>query len=321
MKYIISLIFSLFLPSTIIGQFTYEHLTVDYTSTITYKNLKLVPIRANDSFFEATKQGVQDSRNYISLRDALENDQLNIRDRAGVNRLLIDNLSDQPVILMSGEILKGGKQDRVIAKDMVLRPNTKRNSVPVFCVEEKRWSSPKKWTYYHEGSMHLRRVVDQSQNQQQVWKEIAYELKKDKIRSKTRAYTSHSSDPEYAAIEAEYLRAFNLGNFSPPENIIGIIGISGSVVIGCDLLASPELFQREYEGLIFSYIDEAITYGMQVDITDAAIKLYADKLLRNERMQRAFIQQYGKAFTLNGNLIHITTFNDRETLEDYDAFD
>lgn len=322
MRSILILILGISLSFPLPGQFTYDHLMVDYGSAITYKNLKLVPVRAKASFLEIdNNQGIQASRNYLPLRDAMLSNQVIIRDRLGVNRLLMDNLSDRPVILMSGEILKGGKQDRVIGRDVVLPPNSKRNRVPVYCVEEKRWSSPKAWTYYHEGSMHLRRVIDQTQNQRQVWKEVAYELKKDHVSTKTRAYTSHSSNPQYAAIEAEYLQAFALDNFSNSGDIIGVLGISGSVVIGCDLLAAPELFQREYQGFIFSYIDEAVTYGLPVDITDAAIKQYADKVFRNQRMQDAFIQQYGKVFTQDGEIIHITTFDDRITVDKLEAFD
>ncbi|MEO0896864.1 MAG: DUF6569 family protein [Bacteroidota bacterium] len=321
MRYTFLFIVGVVLSMPLFGQFTYDHVMVDYASAITYKNLKLVPIRSRPSFLEeANNPGRVDTQNYLSLRNAIETNQLIIRDRAGVNRLIMDNLSNQPIMLMSGEILKGGKQDRVIAKDFILQPNTVRNRVPVYCVEEKRWSSPKQWTYYHEGSMHLRRVVDQAQNQRKVWQEIAYELKRDGLSSKTRAYTSHSGNSQYSAIEAEYLQEFAFNDFTNPNDIVGIMGISGSVVIGCDLLASPELFNREYEGLVYSYVDEAITYGLPVDITDGAIKRYADKLLSNERMQQAFIKQYGKAFMMDGKLIHITTFDDRITVDELEAF-
>ncbi|MEO1436195.1 MAG: DUF6569 family protein [Bacteroidota bacterium] len=350
---LLTFVFSLFLSQTLFSQFTYDHLVVDYDAAITYKNLRLVPIRANYTFFEdATthsqtnpntqnpnasnpgnweqsnpNQGGWDQRtpnqsnpnDLLSLQDALESGQLTIRDRSGVNQLSIDNNSDRPVMLLSGEILRGGKQDRVIGQDMVIPPNSRRNRVPVYCVEEKRWSAPKQWTYYHQGSMHLRRVVDQSQNQGQVWNEIEYELKRDNVQTKSKAYTAHSKNPQYASLEQEYIDAFVINNFSYPSNIIGVIGMSGSVVIGCDLFATTELFQREYDSLIFSYVDEAITYGLPVDITLSAAKQYADKLLSNERMQQAFIQQYGKMFIHDGKIIHITTFNDRETLRDFEG--
>lgn len=312
MRLICILLLNISVQASLFGQFTYDHLLVDHVSVIEYKNLRMIPVRGKPSFFEAeNNQGNGMSQNWLPLREALESGQLNIVDRAGVNRLLIDNFSDQPVILLSGEILTGGKQDRIIGQDMVLPPNSRRNQVPVYCVEEKRWSSPKQWSYYHEGSMHLRRVVDQTQNQREVWKEVSDELKKDHISSRTRAYTSHSKNPQYAALEREYLQLFRRDNFTNPENIIGVIGVTGNIVIGCDLFASSEFFANEYDSLVFSYIDEAITFGLPVSISDQALQRYCDNLFSNERMQRAFIQQYGKVFTENGEIIHITTFEER----------
>jgi len=318
MRYVCIFILSACWGFPLFGQFTYDNLFVDYQSALTYENLRLVPIRAKTGFSPHSSNSSSSSDlRFTTLREAMERGLLRIRDRAGVNQLIIDNLSDEQVLLLSGEILRGGKQDRVIGRDMVLPPNSTRNRVRVFCVEEKRWSSPKTWSYYHEGSMHLRRVVDQSQNQNQVWREVAYELDIDNVPSKTRAYASHSKDPQYAALERRYLEAFNLNAFSDPGNIVGIIGVSGSVVMGCDVFVSEDLFQREFNGLVFSYVDEAITYGLSVDITDAAIMQYSDKLFSNERMQASFIRQYGKSFTHNGRIIHITTFDDRITLGEY----
>ena len=320
MRLLYTLLLSAGLLSPLFGQFTYEHLTVDYESAIAFNNLQLIPIREKEAgLMIQVNQGRGTSDQFISLREAMERNLLRIVDRAEVNELSIDNLSDRPVLLLSGEILRGGKQDRIIGRDIVLPPNSRRNRVPVFCVEEKRWSSPKAWSYYHEGSMHLRRVVDQSQDQKQIWKEVAYELSRDKVASRTRAYTSHGNDPAFAALEQEYLRIFALEAFSDPVSIVGMLAVSGSVVLGCDVFATPALFLSEYQGLVFSYIDEAITYGLPVDMTTEAIRQYSDKLFSNERMQRAFIQQYGKAFTYEGRIIHITTFNDRETLRNYDA--
>jgi hypothetical protein len=253
MRYLCILLLSACTSLPLFGQFTYEHLMVDYESAITHENLQIIPVRGKDSFFRDIADPETRSRlNYVSLQEAMARGLLNIVDRGGVNRLLIDNLSDQPVMLLSGEIFRGGKQDRVIGSDMILLPRTTRNRVPVFCVEEKRWSRPKAWSCYHEGSMHLRRVADQSQNQSQVWREVAYELKLDNVSSGTRAYTSHSKNPQYAARERAYLQVFSLDAFANPNTIVGLIGVTGSVVIGCDVFASEDLFQQEYQRLIFS---------------------------------------------------------------------
>ncbi|MDR0660584.1 MAG: hypothetical protein LBG19_07260 [Prevotellaceae bacterium] len=41
--------------------------------------------------------------------------------------------------IMSGDIVKGGKQDRTISEDMVLKPKNKKVPLASFCVEQSRW--------------------------------------------------------------------------------------------------------------------------------------------------------------------------------------
>ncbi|MBI4586869.1 MAG: hypothetical protein HY717_22880 [Planctomycetes bacterium] len=57
---------------------------------------------------------------------------------ATVNRLMIENKGDLPILVCGGTVVKGGKQDRQIAQDFVIAPKTK---VPVnaFCIEHGRW--------------------------------------------------------------------------------------------------------------------------------------------------------------------------------------
>ena len=54
---------------------------------------------------------------------------------ARVNTLYIQNVSNDTIYIMAGEVVKGGKQDRVLAQDMILPPNSKKVDISVFCVE------------------------------------------------------------------------------------------------------------------------------------------------------------------------------------------
>ena len=118
MRYLCILLLSIGMTLPLFGQFTYDNLMVDFGSAITYKNLQLIPIRAKESFFSNPgSQNMRSGPEYVTLREAMQRGLLRIRDRAGVNNLIIDNLSNEQVILLSGEILRGGKQDRVIGQD------------------------------------------------------------------------------------------------------------------------------------------------------------------------------------------------------------
>lgn len=60
-------------------------------------------------------------------------------DGAEVNRLVLVNNSSRPLLLLAGEVVSGGKQDRVIAKDRIVPPDSDPVDLNVFCVEPGRW--------------------------------------------------------------------------------------------------------------------------------------------------------------------------------------
>ncbi len=59
---------------------------------------------------------------------------------AQVNTLVLVNNSKRPLILLAGEIVTGGKQDRVIGKDRLVPGESDPVDLSVFCVEPGRWT-------------------------------------------------------------------------------------------------------------------------------------------------------------------------------------
>jgi len=61
-----------------------------------------------------------------------------------VNTLVLVNHSKRPLLLLAGEIVTGGKQDRIIAKDRIVPADADPIDLSVFCIEPGRWtgSSP-----------------------------------------------------------------------------------------------------------------------------------------------------------------------------------
>ncbi len=60
-------------------------------------------------------------------------------DGAEVNRLVLVNNSKRPLLLLAGEVVSGGKQDRVIGKDRIVPAESDPVDLSVFCVEPGRW--------------------------------------------------------------------------------------------------------------------------------------------------------------------------------------
>ncbi|HTG13694.1 MAG TPA: DUF6569 family protein [Blastocatellia bacterium] len=63
-----------------------------------------------------------------------------ISDGAEVNRLALTNNSGKALVLIAGEMILGGKQDRIVGHDCVIEAGNVPVPFDVFCVEHGRWS-------------------------------------------------------------------------------------------------------------------------------------------------------------------------------------
>src|SRR5438270_5755326 len=95
---------------------------------------------------------------------------------AEVNRLVLVNNSKHPLILLAGEVVTGGKQDRVVGKDRIVPAESDPVDLSVFCVEHGRWieTSTKFDTHASvmlQPSVRMKAMADQ--DQQKVWDEVS----------------------------------------------------------------------------------------------------------------------------------------------------
>src|SRR5213592_4751072 len=83
---------------------------------------------------------------------------------ASVNQLVLINRSKRPLLLLAGELVSGGKQDRVIGKDRIVPVGAPPLPLDVFCVEHGRWTGSSQFaaakTIVHP-SVRERAAVDQ----------------------------------------------------------------------------------------------------------------------------------------------------------------
>jgi hypothetical protein len=306
-------------PCFAFSQYTYDKLTINYQPTdaelrsITYANLRLYPIRAKESF---TKE-FQTIGKYVPLEEALEKKKVKITEKANggeVNNLTVENVSADTIIIIPGEIVKGGKQDRIINKDILLLPHSGKVNLPVYCVESGRWSagspsSPDAFaSHYHVGSMELRKVVEKDMDQSKVWAKVEEINTKNKTTTNTKTYTALDSSRDYKRKLEEYLNWFS-GKFGGQRDVIGVVVVTGDKVLGCDMFATNELFSQHYANLLHSYATEAVVNGRPVNIQPGKVKEYMDGLLTSEQRQAATLKQKGNSFVVKSKKLRVTSFD------------
>jgi hypothetical protein len=62
------------------------------------------------------------------------------RDQATVSAIVVENRGPVHVLLLAGEILEGGKQNRIVVEDVLVPPRSGPLTLPVYCVEQGRWA-------------------------------------------------------------------------------------------------------------------------------------------------------------------------------------
>jgi hypothetical protein len=92
-------------------------------------------------------------KTFLTLQEALAGKKAVVHETEAVNLLQVENASeDAEVFVQSGDIVKGGKQDRVIAFDLVLPPRSGKVPVIAYCVDQARWRQRGKEAVGHFGS-------------------------------------------------------------------------------------------------------------------------------------------------------------------------
>lgn len=118
--------------------------------------------------------------NAMTLQEAMAQDKVKVRETGNVNNLEIENLSDRMVFIQSGDIVKGGRQDRTMQYDMILPPHSGMVPLPAFCVEHGRWSgrgaeASDRFAKSENALVgkQLKLAARKAGDQQQVWNKVA----------------------------------------------------------------------------------------------------------------------------------------------------
>lgn len=95
----------------------------------------------NLQIFMLEGQADLNGKKFVPLNEAMDNKMVTLHETGSVNELSIDNNSDEYIFINSGDVVKGGKQDRTIQYDIVLAPGEKNVELASFCVEQNRWTN------------------------------------------------------------------------------------------------------------------------------------------------------------------------------------
>jgi hypothetical protein len=207
----------------------------------------------------------------LVLDEAMAAKQVKIREIAegNVNGLTFINQADHPVFVMAGEVIIGGKQDRIIGRNTVIPAKTTQQ-VPVFCVEHGRWDGTTKEFTTAKALAHGRlRGQASYAAQQDVWNEVAAKNKARKTQSASDTYrkvAQQQSDGTLGTMEQRIDAA--LAKLPPADRsrMVGYAVALNGTVATVDVFGSPTLFKKLETKLVRSYLTEAVDLAAAKDV-------------------------------------------------------
>ncbi|GAB4510751.1 MAG: hypothetical protein Tsb0020_28280 [Haliangiales bacterium] len=226
-----------------------------------YQNLTLVPV--------VSTAAASGSR-YLVLDEGMKSGKVRVvetENGGSVNELVLINRSSDPLFLLAGEVIIGGKQDRIIGKDMVIGANS-RESIPVFCVEHGRWSGRKAEFSTAKALAHtkLRKKAKYS-SQSEVWQEVSSKNAKRRVENDTDTYrrvaTDRSVASSIAAYEAHFTQA--LAKLDQRDDMVGYVVALNGEIVAIETFGSPKLFRQLEDKLLRSYYVEAVDTPVDAD--------------------------------------------------------
>ena len=276
----------------------------------------LAPIRqGNLTVFPVVVANNRDTRDFLTLDEGLRsgevvvtesgsvqplmrrrNRPVPIHQDAQVNQLVLINNSKRPLLLLAGEIVTGGKQDRVIGKDRIVPPESEPVDLGVFCVEPGRWVA-KSISFGALGgnmaapSVRLRAMKDK--DQQQVWESVRSDQAQIAAQLAAAAAVEVQSTSSYAQVMENVDVKRKLDSVAAPierdysklirelrdRNAVGVVVAVNGEIIWADIFASAQLLEKYWPKLVRSYATEAlVSRASDREVGTKAAQAFVDRL-------------------------------------------
>lgn len=258
-----------------------------------YRNLTMIPVFANHAH----------NHGWITLPEAIAKGAAKVREISSsgkVNTLLIDNEGAEDILILDGEPLCGGKQNRATTTTVYVPAGTKVK-IPVTCTERKRWkhttSSFENGNSLLTSSIRRKRMQTISRQlrnrkdattysnrtiQQLVWQDIQ--------QMKSIAGCSSPTESLEALIQhkSEDLLGF-VKNLRALSEQIGSVWLIGHEVLSMEILACPRAYSETHHRIVRSAAMEALL-GRR--FTNPGSKFGKANLQRNPRRDKSISLEY-----------------------------
>jgi len=229
----------------------------------THNNLTIFLVHGKNMF---------EGKTFLTLQEAMVQKKVVVYETKSVNELSIQNISDEDIYVQSGDIVKGGQQDRMIGVDLIVPRRSGKMPIAAFCVEQGRWSGRgnERTAVFSSSSdvvstKEIKLAAKRSNSQGGVWQSVSAAQDKLSQNVGARVNSPVSASSLQLAVENNkvresadsYVKALsNIVNGS--KDVIGYVFAINGKVNSADVYGSSSLFKKLWPKLLKANAIEAI---------------------------------------------------------------
>lgn len=251
---------------------------VQIAAPVVYRGLEVYPV--------LLMSGGELPGQWLTLDQAMSKGVLVVRELGGggsVPVVTVQNTSrSHHVLLMTGELLAGGKQTRTVRHDVIVAPG-QQVKLDVFCVEARRWQGDEEFApAYKLAPPSVQMAIRGGAMQAEVW---------DRVDEQNRALGADNPTKSlHLALETprvkdqlETARRHIVPRM--PRDAVGFLFVHWGRARACELFGSPELAQSLLPKLVEAYTVDCIVYD----------KAHPDRPPRSDRVAIEFFERVLRA--------------------------
>ena len=218
----------------------------------------------------------------LTLEEAMANGVVKVRETSNVNQLEIENLGTDEVFVQSGDIVKGGKQDRTLMVSLLLPAKSGAIPIASFCVEQGRWTArgredaknfstasaavpSREMKLAMKAPMPAAPAAETSVRQARVWDDVQKTQSRLSGNLRASVRSAESASSLQLALESEKLMDAQKGYLAAlkaagekEDDIVGFIFAVNGTLNSADVYPSNGLFRKMWTKLITASVIEAI---------------------------------------------------------------
>lgn len=283
-----------------------------------YKNIAAVPIKTPINY----------KFDILTLAKGLELGLVEIKEleHSTVNTINVVNNAVTPLLLVDGEEIIGGDQNRIVNSTVLVAPQSEMK-IPVNCTEHGRWGF--KHDFKHSNYMATSRTryakalcSDANEQQRAVWRSID-------VLEDSRGFSSPTQAMSESYDNVEKDLSEGIDSFKIIDGQTGVLIIVDGKIKGFEIFFNSEIYAKYHEKILKSYIIDTEINDSVFSINIDEAKSYIEKAIDSDFKQTKSIgletpyefkneDGIGKVYAYKDEIIHLSYFSDIEDIKNFD---